>query len=60
MIVNLEQMKEKLSSGDRSVIGDVLNIEVELDKFIPVEETQLDRIYNPEKMRSIVDLIEKG
>ena len=60
LIVNLEQMKEKLSSGDRSVIGDVLNIEVELDKFIPVEETQLDRIYNPEKMRSIVDLIEKA
>lgn len=53
-------MKEKLSSGDRSVIGDVLNIEGELDKFIPVEETQLDRIYNPEKMRSIVDLIEKA
>ena len=60
MIVNLEQMKEKLSSGDRSVIGDVLNIEVELDKFIPVEETQLDRVYNPDKMRAIVDLIEKA
>lgn len=60
LIVNLEQMKEKLLSGDRSVIGDVLNIEVELDKFIPVEETQLDRVYNPDKMRSIVDLIEKA
>ena len=60
LLINLEQVKKKLSTGDRTVISDVLHIEEELDKFIPIEETQLDRVYNPEKMKSIVDLIKKA
>jgi hypothetical protein len=60
LLVNLNQMKKKLSTGDRTVIGDVLNIEEELDKYIPIEETQMDRVYNPEKMKTIVELIEKA
>lgn len=57
LTLTLSELKKKLESGDRSVIEDVLKLEEKLDEFVPVEQTQIDRTYDANRMKAIVDLI---
>lgn len=57
LTLTLSELKKKLESGDRSVIEDVLKLEEKLDEFVPVEQTQIDRTYDVNRMKAIVDLI---
>lgn len=55
--LTLFELKKKLEDGDRTVIKEVLILEEKLDGFVPVEQTQIDRTYDADRMKHIVDLI---
>ena len=60
LTVALNDLKGKLSKGDRSVIEAVLKIEARLDAFVPIEQTQMDRIYDTQRLQKVVDLINEA
>lgn len=55
--LTLSELKKKLENGDRSVIEEVLMLEEKLDDFVPMEQTQIDRTYDVDRMKHIVELI---
>lgn len=55
--VMLFELKKKLENGDRTVIEEVLMLEEKLDDFVPMEQTQIDRTYDADRMKHIVELI---
>lgn len=60
--LRLSESKRKLSnnSGVEEGIREVLQIESILDDFIPTNQTQIDKVFDEQKAKSIVELIEKA
>lgn len=60
--LTIEDLKQKLTDGSRGreVIGDILALESQLDDFVPTDQTQIDKIFDKNKAKEIVALIEKA
>lgn len=60
--LTIEDLKQKLTDGSRGreVIGDILALESQLDDFVPTDQTQIDKIFDENKAKEIVALIEKA
>lgn len=60
--LTIEDLKQKLTDGSRGreVIGDILALESQLDDFVPTGQTQIDKIFDKNKAKEIVALIEKA
>lgn len=60
--LTIEDLKHKLTDGSRGreVIGDILALESQLDDFVPTDQTQIDKIFDQNKAKEIVALIEKA
>lgn len=64
-----DQLQLTLDDLQRKMIGDngiednleeVLEVEKELDDFCPIEQTQIDKVFDVDKVKKIVELIEKA
>lgn len=60
--LTIEDLKQKLTNGSRGreVVGDILALESQLDDFVPTDQTQIDKIFDKDKAKEIVALIEKA
>lgn len=60
--LTIEDLKQKLTDGSRGreVIGDILSLESQLDDFVPTEQSQIDKVFDENKAKEIVALIEKA
>lgn len=60
--LTIEDLKQKLTEGSkgREVVGDILALESQLDDFVPTDQTQIDKIFDEDKAKEIVALIEKA
>jgi hypothetical protein len=60
--LTIDDLKQKLTDGSRGreVIGDILALESQLDDFVPTDQTQIDKIFDKDKAKEIVALIEKA
>lgn len=60
--LTIEDLKQKLTDGSRGreVIGDILALESQLDDFVPTDQSQIDKIFDKNKAKEIVALIEKA
>ena len=60
--LNIEDLKHKLIEGSmgREAISSILALESQLDDFVPIENSQIDKIFDESKVREIVGLIEKA
>lgn len=59
LIVRLDELKEKLSKGDRAVIKDILAVERRLDRFLPVNQMPFDWIYDENKISKIMKMVDE-
>ncbi len=60
LLLSLEELKRKLSNGDRSVIPSILIKEGQLRKFIPMDITMWDMAYDLNEMHQVVELLEEA
>lgn len=60
--LELEKLQKQLASGEigQEGIHSVLKIENELDSFVPTEQTQIDKVFDADKAKHIIELIEKA
>ena len=60
--LTIEDLKRKLTDGSRGrdAIGDILSLERQLDDFVPTEQSQIDKVFDENKAKEIVSLIEKA
>lgn len=60
--LTIDDLKQKLTEGSlgREAIGSILSLESQLDDFVPTEQSQIDKVFNEEKAKEIVALIEKA
>ena len=58
--LTIEDLKQKLTDGRRDVISDILSLESQLDDFVPTEQSQIDKVFDENKAKEIVALIEKA
>lgn len=60
--LSIEDLKGKLVQGSvgREAIGSILELESRLDDFVPTDQTQIDKIFDEEKAKEIVNLIERA
>lgn len=60
--LDIEKLKEDLAEGkvDKRAIGNILSLESRLDEFVPTDQTQIDKVFDVNKVRSIVELIDKA
>lgn len=60
--LTIEDLKRKLTDGSRGrdVIPDILSLESQLDDFVPTEQSQIDKVFDENKVKKIVALIEKA
>ncbi len=60
--LNIEDLKYKLIEGSmgREAISSILALESQLDDFVPIEHSQIDKVFDESKVREIVGLIEKA
>ena len=60
--LTIEDLKQKLTDGSRGrdAIGDILSLERQLDDFVPTEQSQIDKVFDENKAKEIVSLIEKA
>ncbi len=59
--LTLSDLKEKLVKGNESdKIRAVLKIESKMADFLPSDQTQIDKIFDEDKAKKIVELIEKA
>lgn len=58
----IEDLKRKLTDGSsgRDVIPNILSLESQLDDFVPTEQSQIDKVFDENKAKEIVALIEKA
>jgi len=57
----LSDLKEKLVKGNESdKIREVLKVESEIADFLPSDQTQIDKIFDEDKVKKIVELIERA
>lgn len=60
--LTIDGLKQKLVDGseNQEVIGDILTLESQLNDFVPTEQSQIDKVFDQEKAKKIVGLIEKA
>lgn len=60
--LTIEDLKRKLTDGSkkRDVIPEILSLESQLDNFVPTEQSQIDKVFDENKAKEIVTLIEKA
>lgn len=60
--LTIDDLKQKLTEGSlgREVIGSILALESQLDDFVPIEQSQIDKVFDEAKAKEIVALIEKA
>lgn len=60
--VTLVGLKEKMVKGEtiEENIAEVLEVESQLDDFLPTNQTQIDKIFDGNKVKEIIELIEKA
>ena len=60
--LTIEGLKRKLTDGSNrcDVIPEILSLESQLDNFVPTEQSQIDKVFDENKAKEIVALIEKA
>ncbi len=60
--LTLKQLKQQFTAGvmGSEVISNILDLESRLDDFVPLDQTQIDKVFDENKAREIVGLIEKA
>lgn len=59
--LTLTDLKEKMVKGNGTgKIKDVLKLESEIAEFLPSDQTQIDKVFDEDKAKKIVELIEKA
>ena len=60
--LTIDELKQKLVDGseNQEIIGDILTLESQLNDFVPIEQSQIDKVFDQEKAKKIVGLIEKA
>lgn len=60
--LSIRDLQKKLVDGSvgKEAINNILSLESKLDEFIPTDQTQIDKIFDKERMQGIVGLIEKA
>ena len=59
--LTLTDLKEKMTkSNSTDKIKEVLKVENEIAEFLPIDHTQLDRVFDESKAKKIIELIEKA
>lgn len=60
--LSIRDLQKKLIDGSvgKEAISSILALESKLDEFIPTDQTQIDKIFDKERMKGIVGLIEKA
>lgn len=59
--LTLISLKDRLVKGNETdKIKEVLKVENEIANFLPIDQTQIDRMFDEDKAKKIVELIEKA
>lgn len=61
--LSIKELQDKLIEGEgqrEELISRILVLESQLDEFIPTEQTQIDKVFDKEKIKGIVEIIEKA
>lgn len=59
--LTLISLKDRLVKGNETdKIKEVLKVENEIANFLPIDQTQIDRMFDEDKAKRIVELIEKA
>lgn len=60
--LTIDELKRKLTDGSagREIIGSILSLESQLDDFVPTDQSQIDKIFDEDKVKEVVALIEKA
>lgn len=60
--VTIDDLKQKLATGSlgREAIEQILSLESQLNNFVPTEQSQIDKVFDEQKAKEIVALLEKA
>ncbi len=60
--VTIDELKKKLTKGNlgHETIENILALESQLDDFVPIDQSQIDKVFDESKAKEIVALIEKA
>lgn len=60
--LTIEDLKQKLldDSENREIVGDILALESQLDDFVPTDQSQIDKVFDQQRAKEIVTLIERA
>ncbi|MCM1295235.1 MAG: hypothetical protein NC311_06810 [Muribaculaceae bacterium] len=60
--LTIDDLKQKLTEGSlgREAISSILALETQLDDFVPTEQSQIDKVFDKDKAKEIVALLEKA
>ena len=61
--LTIDDLKQQLAKGSlrhEEVVGNRLALESQLDDFVPTEQSQIDKVFDEQKAKEIVALIEKA
>jgi hypothetical protein len=60
--LTLSNLQKKMVEGStiEENLEEVLKVENELDDFVPIEQTQIDKVFDSDKVKKIVELIEQA
>jgi hypothetical protein len=59
--LTLSDLKEKVVKGnEKDKIREVLKVESEMADFLPMDQTQIDKVFDEDKAKRIVELIERA
>lgn len=60
--LTIDELKKKLTNGNlgHETIESILALESQLDDFVPIDQSQIDKVFDESKAKEIVALIEKA
>ena len=61
--LTIDDLKQQLAKGSlrhEEVVGNILALESQLDDFVPTEQSQIDKVFDEQKAKEIVALIEQA
>lgn len=61
--LTIDDLKQQLAKGSlrhEEVVGNIPALESQLDDFVPTEQSQIDKVFDEQKAKEIVALIEKA
>ncbi len=61
--LTIDDLKQQLAKGSlrhEEVVGNILALESQLDDFVPTEQSQIDKVFDEQKAKESVALIEKA